>query len=170
MDNKKDIRQELNKTMYGIFKDAIKGMPMSVRLGYVATQVDKHDEAHIDWDKVNEMLFDGVKEYDFTAIDRPIKTSEEVIQAYRNCNVASIIGAWHMDKCKACGDVFHMSYGEVQFFKGKGFKLPKRCADCRKGTKKPIEINIKLGMSIGETRGMTAMESAMKKAEEGKES
>lgn len=45
-------------------------------------------------------------------------------------------------KCKECSKEFEITPGEQEFYKGKGWELPKRCADCRKklrGKKKKKE-------------------------------
>ncbi|WP_456272486.1 zinc-ribbon domain containing protein [Bacillus sp. AK031] len=34
-------------------------------------------------------------------------------------------------KCFECGERFNFSVGEQQFYKQKGFTLPKRCKECR---------------------------------------
>ena len=34
-------------------------------------------------------------------------------------------------KCVDCGKLFHLSDGEINFFKSKGMELPKRCKECR---------------------------------------
>lgn len=35
-------------------------------------------------------------------------------------------------KCVECGVIFAMNKGELDFYKSKGFDLPKRCKECRK--------------------------------------
>lgn len=43
-----------------------------------------------------------------------------------------------MDKtlsCKDCGNEFVFTNGEQEFYTGKGFPDPVRCADCRKAKK-----------------------------------
>lgn len=34
-------------------------------------------------------------------------------------------------KCWVCGERFTFTIGEQKFYKGKGFKYPKRCKECR---------------------------------------
>lgn len=34
-------------------------------------------------------------------------------------------------KCKSCPNTFTITDNEKDFYKGKGFPLPKRCKDCR---------------------------------------
>lgn len=34
--------------------------------------------------------------------------------------------------CKDCGRPFTLTEGEVKWYEGKGFPLPKRCKECRK--------------------------------------
>lgn len=39
----------------------------------------------------------------------------------------------HSAYCTECGDPFTLTNGEVEFYKSKGFDLPKRCKKCRNG-------------------------------------
>ena len=39
-------------------------------------------------------------------------------------------------KCKECGQMFTISGKEAEWYKEKGFELPKRCPECRKSRRK----------------------------------
>lgn len=37
-----------------------------------------------------------------------------------------------LTECKDCEKDFELSQGEIDFYKSKGFELPKRCKQCRR--------------------------------------
>ena len=42
-------------------------------------------------------------------------------------------------RCCECGGVFLHSEGAQQFYKEKGFEVPKRCKECREAKKRRLE-------------------------------
>lgn len=109
--------------------------PMWIRLNYLCNQIsmllnDGYTEAIINWNKINELLTTNVDEYDFNFFKR-IENFQQLLSVAGDCRCGPLDGFWQSHICKNCGKEFFMEYNEVQFYKEKGLRIPKRCKVCR---------------------------------------
>lgn len=173
--------KSINAAMSTIFNEAFKTLPMWVKLGTLARAVKKacneEKEAEIDWDLINTRATESIGETDFNAFER-FTRPEDIYQAYENCQLASVMDLnWRKETCKGCGKTFYLAHDEMEYFLEKGLSIPKRCRACRaarKGVTLPAEKTAPAKPQfakphyVNPTEGLTAMEIAMRKAENAK--
>lgn len=135
-----ETNQKVSEMMREIQIDALKKLPLWLRMNWFAHQMnktllDKHEETEFNWDFINEMCTNDLGQFDYNMYE-PVQTVEEFENQRFNVIAASEgIGHWHKHKCKDCGKEFYMDYSEVHFFEKKGLNLPKRCKECREKRK-----------------------------------
>ena len=66
---------------------------------------------------------------------QPVIVKHEVVIQQPDCTQDLIL------KCQDCGGNFVFTVGEQQFYKSKGFTIPKRCKACRDANKKNNTVN-----------------------------
>ena len=89
----------------------------------------------IDWKKVEEYMNVNLSQYD-TNLFRGFNSLEELFHIRTNVIIAEMgMGIWQTHECKDCHQKFHLSHGEVMFFKSKGLNVPARCKSCRDARK-----------------------------------
>lgn len=135
--NEQNTINEASKIIQDMQKKALLTFPMWMRLNWICNSINDmlkngHSEEDISWDNVNEILTTNVDEYDFNFFKR-IETVEQLVWTAATCRAASICGEeiWQEHTCKDCGKGFCMSYNEVEFYKNKELRIPKRCRICR---------------------------------------
>ena len=130
--------QEASKIIQDMQVKVLTTSPMWMRLNYLCNVVNQmlnegHEDADIDWDKVNELLTTNVNEYDYNVFER-IETPDQLAWVASQCRDASIcedMFIWQEHTCKDCGKQFFMTHGEVDFYARKELHVPKRCKACR---------------------------------------
>lgn len=130
--------QEASKIIQDMQVKVLTTSPMWMRLNYLCNVVNQmlnkgHEDADIDWNKINEFLTTNVNEYDYNAFER-IETPDQLAWVASQCKIASICDdmfIWQKHTCKDCGKQFFMRRGEVSFYERKELHVPKRCMDCR---------------------------------------
>ena len=135
--NEQNTINEASKVIQNLQKKALLTLPMWMRLNWVCNSINDmlkngYSKEDISWDNVNEILTTNVDEYDFNFFKR-IETVEQLVWVVAACQAASICGEeiWQEHTCKDCGKGFCMSYNEVEFYKNKELRIPKRCRICR---------------------------------------
>lgn len=137
--NEEDIVKKSSEIIAEAQSRILSTMPMWIRLGFLCNilinaQKNGIKEEDILWDKINNLLSQNVKEYDFNCFDK-IQSYDEAFQACENSRTGQFVGPWRKERCKDCGKIFYMTFSEVEFFEGKELKIPKRCTACRKRRK-----------------------------------
>lgn len=159
----------------GMFEESIKTFPMWMRFNVIRNMLSNSIRSGnfdgVDWDKVNSLLRDNVSETDFNAFGE-IRDIIALDEARLNCIAACEgLGVWLVRKCVTCGEEFHMTKKEVDFYKRNRLEIPKRCIIHRhsykaKQVEKPKnEKKQERTVVLLHSDGMTAMEIAMRKAE-----
>lgn len=151
--------------MAAMNKEILKSFPLELRirsmLGMIANMEDKNN---INFEVVNEILHANIGEYDFNILPE-VSTIEELENILWDIGNAIFMNTnYRKCTCKKCKDDFYLSFGEVEFYQRKEFKMPKMCPYCKKGIEKPkpkkdIEVKEEVEEHIP-----TAMEIALKKA------
>lgn len=173
--------KSINMKMGEFFLEAFKGLPMWVKLGNLANAVARAckegKESEIDWDLINTRATENLKDTDFNAFER-FTCPDDLYRANENCRLASILNFnWRKETCKSCGKTFYLTYNELEYFLKKGLSAPKRCRVCR-ADRKGVTPSVKTDTPakpqpikphyVKPTEELTAMEIAMRKAEDTK--
>lgn len=117
-------------------EDALRRMSMFMRVRFILGSIVRNDknleDSDINWDKINEVLHYPTSDKDYNIIPEKVSSVQQLIDINDGINMASIdLGSWQVHKCKDCGGVFYLTYGEVMFYKNHDLAIPKRCSDCR---------------------------------------
>lgn len=180
-EEREEAVKSINASMRALFNEAFKGLPMWAKLGYLANSVSKAckegKESEIDWDHINTVATEDLRETDFNAFER-FTCPDDLYRANENCRVASLLDLnWRKETCKGCGKTYYLTFNELEYFLRKGLSAPKRCRACREArkgvtppTEKPAPTKQQFAKPhyVNPEEGLTAMEIAMRKAEEAK--
>ncbi len=145
-------------------REFIEHFPMWMKFNFIAnTTADKTDE-EIDWNYVNEMLLKNAEDDDYNCFDR-INSKEEFKVEYDKIVSAQFdMHPFRRCTCKTCKEPFTLNFSEIEYYKSKELKLPKRCIYCRKGIEKPKPIVEVKKAEVPEEPVKTAMQIALEKA------
>ena len=124
--------------------ECVKEMPVWMRCNYLARQMQGLKDEQINWDKINEILAYQNEDLDFNDFE-PVHSIEE-FENVRSCAITAEVPEfnepYYRKTCKACGDKFTLTKGELIFFKKKGLKIPGKCYYCRKNIEKPKQVTV----------------------------
>lgn len=140
-ENHEEVISKAAKIIRDIQEEAIKKLPMFMRVNFILNSISRNIgtsdtlediEGRIDWDTVNKILHYPIDSDDYNIIPDKV-TSLQQLYDLRSCiNAGSAdISPWQSHVCKSCGMKYYIYWGEVCFYKNRGFALPKRCKNCR---------------------------------------
>lgn len=139
---------ETNRKVTELFQviedNFLKTRPLWMRLNLLANKVGNalsqgHTGEDIDWGKINRYLTENVDEYEFNCFEL-VKCPDDLFEVRADCVLASSgVHAWQKHTCKDCGEVFYLTWGEVEFFRNKELHVPKRCKACRDKRKNGVK-------------------------------
>lgn len=123
------------KTLSEYSGNIIKNSPILMRFNYILnmTKIKECDENDINWDMVNDLIFNHNINNDYNLVKSAAYHSLDELKEEQfkiSCALAGM-GPWRIEKCKKCGEEFFLYYDEMEWFSLKGLKLPKRCMNCR---------------------------------------
>lgn len=140
--NQEPTQKDINDAVSGLFQEAFLSLPTFLRVRYLCSVVDKCKDGEESYNKINSLLNTGIKEGDYNIIPE-IKCKNDLYQLNDSINTATVnIVPWCKRVCKDCGREYYMYRSEIDFYKNKGFILPKRCKECIKVRKEASNINI----------------------------
>lgn len=128
--------KSIQDIMTTITIDAVKSFPFMIRIRSVIANSSGVADDGLNWKRINDILFFDKEIHLYNAISE-VKDKKDLERILSDTSMATI-GlqiAWHKEACKDCGEEFFMDYGEVEFYKSKGYTMPKRCPECRKKNK-----------------------------------
>ena len=136
-----DSGDSMEVTLNKFFSRSFTSMPMFLRVKYLVDTIDKIPDGDLSFSRVNSLLHANINEGDFNIIPDEIKSKDDIIKLYNQiCNAVSGLSVWCKRVCKDCGKEFNLYLSEVDFYRGKGFALPKRCKNCVKNRKESQQV------------------------------
>ena len=136
-----DDIKKVDNAMREMNKEILKSFPLELRINCILGLISKANaegkDSKIDFTVINEILHSNIGPYDYNLIPH-IKSVEDISNLRDNILTATFLnGPWRKRHCKKCNEDFYLTFGQVQFYKEKGFPLPKQCEYCKKGIEKP---------------------------------
>ncbi len=164
-----DTLKNFHELMATATENAMRNMPMWMRLNYFANTIGNSSDDNINWEKVNKFLMlDIDKTKPYYNMCGKIKNVKQLREAAMDAKMAFVpefnLPFYHR-KCTQCGEDFSLTVGEIKYFEKKGLKVPCRCHYCRKGIERTTGNPIVPKQQKQEEEPVkTAMQIAMEKA------
>lgn len=101
---------------------------MSVKTGEFYGYKVFYNRETLKYECENEKTLVGSKYEPTTNWFNSFNVAKEVV---RKCNEQLELGTRKVIICTDCGTIFDMDYNEIEWYRDRGFVLPKRCSNCR---------------------------------------
>ena len=160
-----DEVKKVREAMTAMNKEILIGFPLELRIRSILGMISRmEDKSNLNYDSINEIIHANIGEYDYNILPE-VHTVEEIENILWDIGNSIFMNTnYRKCTCKKCKDDFYLTFGEVEFYQRKEFKMPKMCPYCKKGIEKPKKVEIKKEEPVIEEKLPTAMEIAMKKA------
>ena len=130
---KKEKVESVEISFNKLFSKEFTKLPMIIRVKYILDTACSFNDEKLSYSRINSLIRSNIQEGDYNILPETITCISDITELYyKICQAASGLVAWCKRTCKDCGREFYLYLSEVDFYKGKGFALPKRCKDCIK--------------------------------------
>ena len=136
-------KKSLESVLNDMYSRVYESMPVFVRVKSILSTIAKQEHKNnVSWDRVNSLIRSGIKDGDFNIIPQELHSIDDLISLNENVDEATMgVTPWNKRVCTDCGNEFYLYLTEVDFYRGKGFPLPKRCKSCIENRRNRNNVN-----------------------------